>query len=117
MNKNKIILSVLLLLIVIFGLLYFFIFHIHSNKKTVGTDWVIMDSKITQEAVCSMWGSSANDIFAVGDAGTTLHYGGSSWSKLISGTASDIKSVWGASPNNVFAAGSNGLIFSYKKKN
>ena len=36
-----------------------------------------------------VWGSSASDVFAVGDGGTILHYDGSAWSAMSSGTTAD----------------------------
>jgi len=66
----------------------------------------------------SMWGSSANDVYAVGDGynagGNSMpllyHYNGSSWTEaglslpagLVNGYLSR---VWGASANDVYAAG------------
>ena len=45
----------------------------------------------------SVWGSSATDVFVVGDAGTVLHYDGSAWSKMNCGTSANLKGVWGTS--------------------
>ena len=37
-----------------------------------------------------VWGSSATDVFAVGDSGTILHYNGSAWSAMSSGTTNEL---------------------------
>jgi len=60
-----------------------------------------------------VWGSSANDIFAVGSGGTILHYNGSNWSAMTSGTIQGLNAVWGSSANDIFAVGSGGTILHY----
>jgi hypothetical protein len=52
-----------------------------------------------------VWGTSGNDVFAVGVAGLILHYNGSTWSQMPSGTTSHLSGVWGRSSTDVFAAG------------
>jgi len=64
-------------------------------------------------ALYSIWGSSANDIFVVGYGGTILHFNGSTWETMDSGTTSAIKSVWGRSGSDVFAVGYSGTILHY----
>ena len=59
-----------------------------------------------------MWGSSGSDVFAVGVYGTILHYDGSSWSAMSSGTSADSHGVWGSTGSDVFAVG-NGTILHY----
>jgi hypothetical protein len=60
-----------------------------------------------------IWGSSSSDIFAVGDSGIILHYNGSSWSPMGSGTTNALFGVWGSSSSDVFAAGDYGTILHY----
>lgn len=60
-----------------------------------------------------IWGSSGSDVFAVGDAGTILHYDGHTWSPMISGTTEDLSGVWGSGGSNVFAVGNVGTILHY----
>jgi hypothetical protein len=61
----------------------------------------------------SVWGSSDSNVFAVGVGGTILHYDGTSWSSMDSGTTNNLNSVWGSSGNNVFAVGASGTILYY----
>ncbi|MBP9581640.1 MAG: glucosyl transferase, partial [Ignavibacterium sp.] len=42
-----------------------------------------------------LWGSSSNDLYAVGNNGNIAHYNGSSWTKIESGTTTDIQDVLG----------------------
>jgi hypothetical protein len=55
----------------------------------------------------SGWGTSSHDMYFVGDGGTILHFDGSSWTKMPSGTTKNILSIWGTSDNNIWAAGFN----------
>jgi len=45
--------------------------------------------------VNKMWGSSSNDLYAVGNNGNIAHYNGQSWSKIESGTDLPIRDIWG----------------------
>lgn len=67
----------------------------------------------SDETMQGIWGSSASDIFVVGDYGTILHYNGGSWSVQSSGTTRDLKCVWGSASNNVYTAGYRRTVRSY----
>jgi hypothetical protein len=60
-----------------------------------------------------VWGSSGSDVFAVGQYNTILHYNGSAWSSMTSGTTNGLKGVWGSSGSDVFAVGNSGTILHY----
>ena len=77
-----------------------------------GADWEAMTSGTTKY-IAGIWGASANNVFAVGDGGTILHYDGSAWSAMTSGTTHYLGGIWGASANDVFAVGSYGTILRY----
>jgi hypothetical protein len=55
----------------------------------------------------SIWGLSSNDLYAVGDKGTILHFDGSNWTKMNCPTTKDLYSICGTSDNNVWACGYN----------
>jgi hypothetical protein len=59
----------------------------------------------------AVWGSSGGDVFAVG--GTILHWNGSAWSAVTSGTSTYLYGVWGSSGSDVFTVGGSGLILHY----
>jgi hypothetical protein len=61
-------------------------------------------------ALNAIWGSSANDIYAVGDRGTILHFDGISWSPMDSGVGVDLNGIWGASATEVYVVGDGGTI-------
>jgi hypothetical protein len=59
----------------------------------------------TTNAIRDIWGTSPSDVFAVGDNGTILHYDGSVWSAMASGTTASLGRVWGASSREVYTSG------------
>jgi hypothetical protein len=56
-----------------------------------------------------IWGSSATDVFAVGEDGVVLHYDGAAWT-LATPTRAGLLGVWGSSPGDVYAVGAAGTI-------
>ena len=76
-----------------------------------GLIWLIShETPVLMMGIC---GGSNADIFAVGANGTILHYNGSSWTPMSSGTAKQLNSVWYNSASDVFAVGYNGTILHY----
>lgn len=76
--------------------------------------WTPVDSQssLTLESV---WGSSANDVWAVGGLGTIRHFvtGDLRWQEVVSPTKEDLRSVWGSGPKDIWAVGDNGTILHY----
>ena len=68
-----------------------------------------------QWGLYDIWGSAADDIFAVGYDGTIIHYNGADWSVMTGGGDSPVRlnSVWGTSDSSVYAAGSSGALLRY----
>lgn len=60
-----------------------------------------------------VWGSSANNVFAVGDGGVVLRYDGAAWTRMATGTTAQLNRVWGSSATNVYAATSTGRLLRY----
>lgn len=82
-----------------------------------GSSWALMDyNELFDNEVLlggGVWGSAANEIFAVGEQGTILHYNGTSWASMISGTTANFHSIWGSAANDVFAVAGDGTIMHY----
>jgi hypothetical protein len=57
----------------------------------------------TTQRLSGVWGSSATDVFAVGDNGTILHYDGRDWTPMESGSTHQHLGIWGSSGLEVFA--------------
>lgn len=56
-------------------------------------------------AFFKVWGTSAENVYVVGQNGAMLHYDGSSWSELLVGASDDLISLWGTGPDNIVAVG------------
>jgi hypothetical protein len=60
-----------------------------------------------------IWGSSERDLWSVGSQGYILHYDGSGWTAVESGTTRTLTAVWGSSARDVWAVGELGTILQY----
>jgi photosystem II stability/assembly factor-like uncharacterized protein len=73
-------------------------------------------TKPTTSQLYGMWAISPTDIWAVGVAGTTQHYDGTSWTRVPVPTAYAsyyLNAVWASGPNDVWAVGEVGLILRW----
>jgi len=61
----------------------------------------------------SVWGTSTEDLFAVGYGGGIMHYDGTTWTAMASPTTDALYGVWGAASNDVWAVGRGGLVLHY----
>lgn len=80
--------------------------------RLTGADTWTTDTSGTAEALSAVWGASPRDVFAVGAAGTILHFD-SAWVTMASGTTRNLRAVWGTSSANVYAVGGGGAILHY----
>lgn len=71
-----------------------------------GPRWVVEPS-VTNANLRALWGSSASDVWAVGDAGTAIHWDGASWRAVTSGTGANLTSVWASNPGDAWVVGAN----------
>jgi len=69
--------------------------------------WTTMDNATTTQDLFGVWGSSGNDVYAVGWGENVLHYDGYTWAEMESGTTR-LNDVWGSSSTDVFAVGGKG---------
>lgn len=66
-------------------------------------------------AIFKVWASSPSDVHAVGDNGVIMHFDGSEWVQVASGTGADLISLWGTGADEILAVGgrANGVIARY----
>lgn len=64
-------------------------------------------------ALYAVWGTSAQDIWAVGDAGTAMHFDGQNWSLQDPGTGANLNGVWTGSAGNAVVVGDGGIILRW----
>ncbi|MDF2692968.1 MAG: Type fimbrial biosis protein PilY1, partial [Labilithrix sp.] len=65
-------------------------------------------------ALTSVWGASANDVWAVGSGGTIVHYDGTEWKSVNSPSGVEgetFRAVWGSSATEVWIVASSTKIF------
>jgi hypothetical protein len=58
----------------------------------------------------AVWGSSASDVWAAGLYGTVVHYDGTTWRQVPSGTTVNLTGLWGRSASQMWAVGDKGTI-------
>ncbi len=58
-------------------------------------EWTWMNPLPQGNDLHGVWGSGPDDVFAVGDLGTILHYDGHDWDMMPSGTDANLYAVWG----------------------
>ena len=75
-----------------------------------GTSWSPMTPYLGLSGLNCVWGSSATDVFAVGNDGLILHYDGTTWSQMSSGTTNPLYGVWGSSSTDVYAVGQGSML-------
>lgn len=74
-----------------------------------GSELTLQVSEIPTWEV-DLWGSSKDDMYAVGQRGMILHYDGSAWKTVSSGITEDVRAVWGVSENDIFIALKNSIL-------
>ncbi len=77
-------------------------------------DWMQVDSKATT-ILRGIWGSSATDVWVVGDNGTIRHFGPNATEAEVveSRTRSNLNAVWGSGPSDIWIVGDNGTILHF----
>jgi hypothetical protein len=67
----------------------------------------------TAQHLIDVWGTSADNVYAVGAAETILHFDGTDWSEINAGASIYYAGIWGSSESNVIIVGSLGNILRY----
>lgn len=60
-----------------------------------------------------MWGSGFDDIWIVGQEGLIVHWDGSTWTPVASGTGASLRRVFGTGPKHAVAVGTGGTILHW----
>ena len=64
-------------------------------------------------ALSGLWGSSTSDLWAVGDAGTALHYDGQTWSLVPAPTNKNLNGVFAPAAGQAVVVGDGGTILRW----
>jgi hypothetical protein len=86
---------------------------------SAATGWCWLRPQPQGNNLTGVWAYDGSRAFAVGWAGTIMHYDGKMWSRQISGVSirTKLHAVWGASASDVFAVGEDennqGIVLHY----
>jgi hypothetical protein len=72
-------------------------------------NWCSPTINPTDNHLYAIHGVFESDIWAVGSAGTIIHYNGSNWQEENSHTNATLRDVWAANANDVWAVGDGGI--------
>ncbi len=75
-------------------------------------DWSNEDIPVS-DILYGIWGTSASNVFAVGESGVIIHRDASAWSQMSNDATQDLFGIYGTSGNHVFAVGRSGTILHY----
>lgn len=67
----------------------------------------------TSEDLHGVWGSTNDNVYAVGNGGTILHFDGSDWLEVNNPATQNLNAVWGNGPQDIYAVGNSGSIVHY----
>ncbi len=62
-------------------------------------------------ALTAIWGSSKNDVWAVGSGGTIVHWDGAKWTATPASVKNTFNAIWGSGPDNVWIASATDTVF------
>jgi hypothetical protein len=76
--------------------------------------WTAVDSQSTV-TLRAVWGSSASDVWSVGDFGTIRHLtpADTRWQPIASPTTARLRALWGSGPNDIWVVGDVGTILHW----
>jgi hypothetical protein len=83
------------------------------RSRDRGASWRAESLPIAIERIAAMWGSAANDVYAVGARGAILRSTGDGTWQVVrqpQATPASLEAVWGTNATDVYAVGTNGLI-------
>lgn len=75
-----------------------------------GSNWSTISLPSGTPLLNWVYGTGPDDVYAVGEAGTILHFDGSSWTAESSTTTEDLWGVWGLGPDATWAVGGGGRM-------
>src|SRR5881392_1601699 len=73
-----------------------------------------LQAPITTAGLAEISGTEANDIWAVGSKGTTVHYDGKRWSVVPSGTTVDLLGVYTSGAKDAWAVGDTEVVLRWE---
>jgi hypothetical protein len=75
-----------------------------------GDAWSAVSVPAGTPALAAVWATNVFDAWIVGAQGTVLHWNGSAWTRMTSGTTVDLTSVTGPDVANIWIGGKDGTL-------
>lgn len=88
----------------------------NGNNWTEYRDEYFLSRGDTVYPLRAVWGSATNDVWAVGDKGTIIHWNGDGWKKVDARITTRINAVWGTSQSDIYivaVSGVNSALYKY----
>ncbi len=78
-------------------------------------DWCLVPTTVSPfHTLMAVWGTSKNDVWAVGSGGTIIHYDGNAWTLTPTGVKNTFFDIWGSGPNDIWVVSSSQVILHGK---
>jgi hypothetical protein len=71
------------------------------------------DTPARSYSLQAVWGTAANNVFAVGDSGMVLRYNGTAWTRMTTPTTARLTDVWGSGASDVYATTASGQLIRF----
>ena len=88
-----------------------------NAQESVGVNvlpkWQRQAQNLTKHILRSVWTYDDENIFAVGEEGTIVHFDGKTWQLMACPINVRLHGIWGSSPKNVFVAADSGMILHF----
>ncbi len=81
-------------------------------RRNAGSDFEVVDTGISKN-IYGLWGSTPNNLYAVGAQGTLVHWDGGAWSAQATITKEDLLGVYGTDASHVWVVGANSAAGSF----
>ena len=81
----------------------------HNNGGT----WSRMVTPPGEIRLYDVWGSTGENVYAVGQGGVILHYDGRAWEPAVSPTSVSLYAIWGSGADRIFAVGNDATVIWY----
>ena len=83
-----------------------------SGIKAKDKKWTVRQV-LPGTSLYGIWGSSNDNLLAVGASGSIIGYDGRDWTVMESGTSGSLYGIWGSSESDVYVVGEEGLVLHY----
>jgi hypothetical protein len=75
--------------------------------------WDWQGLTVTRPVLNRLWGSSANDVWGVGNNSVTVHWDGTTWRRFPNPSKATLRAIWGTASNNIWAVGDDSTIMRW----